>query len=84
VIITSDRQAGVEQVLKQHAELRAMGVINKVVLSNAEILASPHVLIGTVNQIVAELQERRRRYGVSLGFRDCCTIFEYACRVTVM
>ncbi len=65
VIITDDRQEGVEQILKQHAQFRAMGVINDVVLSDVEILESPHVLIGTVDQIVAELQERRARYGIS-------------------
>ena len=42
-----------------------MGVLNNVVLTSAEILESPHVLIGTVDQIVAELQARRERYGIS-------------------
>jgi probable F420-dependent oxidoreductase len=65
VIITNDRRAGVEQVLEQHAQYRTMGLINDIVLSSAEILESPHVLIGTVDQIVADLQERRTRYGIS-------------------
>jgi probable F420-dependent oxidoreductase len=65
VIITDERQNGVEQVLKQHSQFRTMGVINDVVLSGAEILESPHILIGTVDQIVAELHERRARYGIS-------------------
>jgi probable F420-dependent oxidoreductase len=34
-------------------------------LSAAEILQSPYVLIGTVDQIVADLQQRRERWGLS-------------------
>jgi probable F420-dependent oxidoreductase len=65
VIITDERKSAVEQVLEQHAEYRAMGMINEVTLSSAEILESPHVLIGTVDQIVEDLQQRRERYGIS-------------------
>lgn len=65
VIITDDRRAAVEQVLEQQAEYRTIGMINDIILTSAEILESPHVLIGTVDQIVANLQERRIRYGIS-------------------
>ena len=34
-------------------------------LSAAEILQSPYVLIGTVDQIVEDLQSRRERWGMS-------------------
>ena len=34
-------------------------------LSPEEILQSPYVLIGTVDQIIEDLQARRRRWGIS-------------------
>ena len=34
-------------------------------MERAEVLAIPHFLIGTVGQIVADLQARRERYGIS-------------------
>jgi hypothetical protein len=34
-------------------------------LSTGQILESPHVLVGTVDQMVETLQERRERYGIS-------------------
>jgi hypothetical protein len=34
-------------------------------MSPAEVLDSPHALIGSVDQIVETLQARRERYGIS-------------------
>ena len=34
-------------------------------LSTAELLEMPHLLVGTIDQIVADLQARRERYGMS-------------------
>jgi hypothetical protein len=34
-------------------------------LSSADILHSPYVLLGTVDQIVEDLQMRRERWGIS-------------------
>jgi hypothetical protein len=35
------------------------------VLSAEQVLASPHFLVGSVDQMVADLQMRRERYGIS-------------------
>jgi probable F420-dependent oxidoreductase len=64
-IVTNDRQNGVEQIRAQLAAFREWGLINDVELSDAELLDSPHVLVGTVGQIIEILQERRARYGIS-------------------
>ena len=40
-------------------------VVTNVALSPEQILASPRFLIGTIEQIVANLQERRERYGIT-------------------
>lgn len=34
-------------------------------LSDAELLGSPHALVGTPSQIIETLRERRARYGIS-------------------
>jgi probable F420-dependent oxidoreductase len=54
VIVTDDRR-------KEAAALT--GPISQ--LTQDEILASPYVLIGTVDQIVADLEARRERWGIS-------------------
>jgi len=54
VIVTDDRR-------KEAAALT--GPISQ--LTPDEILASPYVLIGTVDQIVADLEARRERWGIS-------------------
>jgi len=52
--VTNDREAAAER----HArELHG--------LSPADVLASPHVLMGTVDQMVEDLQQRRRDLGIS-------------------
>jgi hypothetical protein len=53
-----------EQVAAELATFPATWVSNAV-LSAEQILASPHFLIGTVDQMVADLQMRRERYGIS-------------------
>ena len=65
VIITEDVDSGIRQVRDRLAELRALGGINDVVLSDEELVESPHVLVGTVDDIAARLRHRRERYGIS-------------------
>lgn len=52
-VVTDDRQAMAERVAPGFG------------LAPADVLASPHVLIGTVEQIVDDLQRRREEYGFS-------------------
>jgi hypothetical protein len=41
------------------------GVVTNAALSPDQILASPRFLIGTIEQIVADLQERSERYDIT-------------------
>jgi probable F420-dependent oxidoreductase len=58
VRINEDRQAGAEQLNRDYPTWQHG-------LSIAEMLDSPYLLFGTVDQIVEQLQERRERYGIS-------------------
>lgn len=60
VIVTDDRRRGAETLASQWSQL-----------SPDEFLASPYILIGSVDQIVADLEARRERWGFSYF-----TIFE--------
>jgi probable F420-dependent oxidoreductase len=65
LVVTDDRRGAVGQMREQLATFRAQGLINDVDLDAEQILSSPHVLVGTVGQIIETLQERRERYGIS-------------------
>jgi probable F420-dependent oxidoreductase len=52
--VTEDRRAAAEELTSRWPQLSA-----------DEVLASPYVLIGTVDEIVADLQARRERWGIS-------------------
>jgi hypothetical protein len=54
VIVTADRRNAAEELTRRWTQLSA-----------DEILASPYVLIGTVDQIVEDLRARRERWGIS-------------------
>jgi probable F420-dependent oxidoreductase len=54
--ITNNREAAAEQLA---ARFKQMNV------QSEQLFATPHALIGSVDQIVADLQERRERYGIS-------------------
>jgi len=60
VVVTDNRRQAAEELAKRWPQL-----------SPAEILESPYVLIGTVDQQVEDLQARRERWGISY-----CVIFE--------
>ncbi len=52
--------------LTDHGQITAGGLAHRwPQLSPAEILQSPYVLLGTVEQIVDDLQLRRERWGFS-------------------
>jgi probable F420-dependent oxidoreductase len=54
VVVTENRRSATEELTRRWTQLSA-----------DEILASPYVLIGTVDQIVEDLQARRERWGIS-------------------
>jgi hypothetical protein len=54
VAVTDDRRGAAEEMASRWTQLNA-----------DEILASPYVLIGTVDQIIEDLQARRERWGIS-------------------
>jgi probable F420-dependent oxidoreductase len=54
VIVTNDRRAAAKELMSRWAQL-----------SQDEILQAPYVLVGTVDQMVQDLQARRERWGIS-------------------
>jgi probable F420-dependent oxidoreductase len=54
VVVTDDRRQASEELARRWTQL-----------SPAEILESPYVLVGTVDQQVEDLQARRQRWGIS-------------------
>ena len=64
VRVTDNRHQGVEEILAAYASWPP-GLVVNVPRSTEEILEAPYCLIGTVAQIVEQLQERRERYGIS-------------------
>jgi hypothetical protein len=54
VVVTDDRDKAAEEVTSRWTQLKV-----------DEILQSPYVLIGTLEQIVEDLQARRDRWGIS-------------------
>jgi probable F420-dependent oxidoreductase len=54
VIVTDDRHGAAEELTRRWSQL-----------STEEILASPYVLIGTIDRIVEDLEVRRERWGIS-------------------
>ena len=54
VVVTDDRRRAAEELASRWTQL-----------SPEEILQSPYVLIGTVDQIIEDLQARLKRWGIS-------------------
>jgi probable F420-dependent oxidoreductase len=54
VVVTEDRRQAAEELARRWTQL-----------SPEEILQSPYVLIGTVDQLVEDVQARRERWGIS-------------------
>jgi probable F420-dependent oxidoreductase len=54
VVVTDDRRRAAEELARRWPQL-----------SPKEILQSPYVLLGTVDQLVEDLQARRERWGIS-------------------
>lgn len=64
VIVTDDRRRGAEQAAAWFTPFRSNIAYNLPDDPHA-FLASPHILVGSVDQICAELHERRERHGIS-------------------
>jgi probable F420-dependent oxidoreductase len=64
VIVTDSRRQEAEKLAAQIESMPATLASNRR-MSVDDILASPRFLIGTVEQICTDLQERRARYGIS-------------------
>ncbi len=64
IVVTDDRRKGVEQVAEW---MRAAPdtIVSNLNTDTDKILQSPQYLIGTVDQIVEDLQARRERFGFS-------------------
>ncbi len=54
VVVTDDRRKAAEELGRRWQQL-----------SPDELLESPYVLIGTIEQIIEDLRERRGRWGIS-------------------
>ena len=54
VVVTEDRRGAAEELTRRWTQL-----------SVDELLESPYVLIGTIDQIVEDLEARRERWGIS-------------------
>jgi probable F420-dependent oxidoreductase len=54
IVVTQNRRSAAEELTRRWTQLSA-----------EEILASPYVLIGTVDQIVEDIKARRERWGIS-------------------
>jgi len=62
--VTDNRRRGAEEIARWIAGFPPEIVINAAQTAE-EVLAAPYLLVGSVEQIVEELQERRERFGVS-------------------
>lgn len=56
VAVTEDRAGAAQQMVEEWSEAG---------FTTSQVLGSPHILIGNVDEIVADLQYRRERYGIS-------------------
>ena len=67
VVITSDRRGTAEELLAEHRRSAeaAGGSDERSVLTVDEALATPYLLIGTVDEIAAQLLRSRERWGFS-------------------
>jgi hypothetical protein len=54
VVVTEDRRQAAEELARRWPQL-----------SPEELLQSPYVLMGTIDQLVEDLQARRERWGIS-------------------
>ncbi len=67
VVVTDDRQAAAQELITRHREhFESLGVTDeRAVLTAAEALETPFLLIGTVAEIAAQLRRSRERWGYS-------------------
>ena len=64
IIVTDERRRGVADIAEWIDAVPAE-VVTGYDTTHDALLQSPHFLVGSVDQIVADIQERRERYGIS-------------------
>ena len=64
VRITDDRRAAARELLSTWQTGRTM-MANSEALTEQDVLDSPHVTIGTVAQITAQLQQQREQWNIN-------------------
>ena len=64
VVVTDDRGRAAEEVL-HWLEGFPSSIVTNVARSVEDVLAAPYLLVGSVEQILEDLQERRERFGIS-------------------
>jgi probable F420-dependent oxidoreductase len=67
VTITEDAEAGFDAFVREYTDMihRYGGDLGKTVLSRQELMASPVVAIGTLDEVCDKLRDTRSRYGIS-------------------
>src|SRR5262249_52193198 len=67
VTITDDAEAGFDEFVREYTDMihRYGGDLGATVLSREELMASPVVAIGTLNEVCEKLRDTRARYGIS-------------------
>ena len=63
VRVTDDRPAAARQMLAEWARMPFLANVDQ--LTEDDVLSSPHVALGTVDQIVAQFEAARERWGFS-------------------
>jgi alkanesulfonate monooxygenase SsuD/methylene tetrahydromethanopterin reductase-like flavin-dependent oxidoreductase (luciferase family) len=66
VVVTNDRRGAAERLLTEHRDhAEAHGATDEPVLTLDEALKTPYLLIGTADEIAAQLLRSRDRWGFS-------------------
>jgi probable F420-dependent oxidoreductase len=56
VAVTDDRAGAVQQIVEERSDVG---------FTHSQVLESPHIVVGSLEEIVADLEQRRERYGIS-------------------
>jgi len=56
VAVTGDRAGAVQQIVEERSDVG---------FTHSQVLESPHIIVGSIEEIVADLEQRRERFGIS-------------------
>jgi hypothetical protein len=67
VTITDDAEAGFDAFIREYTGMirRYGGELDETVLSRKDLMTSPVVAIGTLDEVCEKLRDTRARYGIS-------------------